>query len=195
MILTVEEQASAKKDEEAYLKNSLKKFESEVTYLKEVLGEAKNEGVRFQKRLMAKEKEVQNIICENTKIQSREPASLKKFEELSVLFEESLAKNEPEASVELSDSEKDYYMHPKIVKFSDQIEKPNMELSPYQSEQVKKLNEHENIAKEDDDESYCYENGGTSSIKQQNQKKKKKKPIRRRRWKKNDDNKLHERDI
>ncbi|KAF3639849.1 WEB family protein, chloroplastic [Capsicum annuum] len=151
LIKDAEEQASAKKDEEAYLKNSLRKSESEVSYLKEVLGEAMNESARLQERLMAKEKEVQNIIRENEELQSREAASLKKVEELSMLLEESLAKNEPEPSVELSDSEKDYYMHPKVVKFSDQIEKPNMDLPPYQSQEVKKLNEHENIAKDDDE--------------------------------------------
>ncbi|PHT69284.1 hypothetical protein T459_28771 [Capsicum annuum] len=75
--VSIEEQSSAKKDEEAYLKNSLKKFESEVTYLKEVLGEAKNESAGLQEGLMVKEKEVQNIICENEELQSREAASLK----------------------------------------------------------------------------------------------------------------------
>ncbi|XP_059300129.1 WEB family protein At5g16730, chloroplastic-like [Lycium ferocissimum] len=174
-----EKEASVKKDGEAYLKNSLKKSESEVTYLKEVLGVAKDESMRLKERLTDKENEVQNIVRENEELRSREAASWKKVEELSMLLEESLAKNEPEANGELSDSEKDYDMLPKVVKLSDQIEKPKMELPPYQSEQpveekpedVKisshdeadlkasklvdnsngKLNELENKEKEDDD--------------------------------------------
>ncbi|XP_055832494.1 WEB family protein At3g02930, chloroplastic-like [Solanum dulcamara] len=135
MLKDAEEEACAKKDEEAYLKNSLRKSESEVTFLKEVLGEAKDESMRVKERLADKENEMQNIVRENEELRSREAASLKKVEELSMLLEESLAKNEPEASGELSDSEKDYNMLPKVVKFSDQIEKPKMELPPYQSEQ------------------------------------------------------------
>ncbi|CAN4099170.1 unnamed protein product [Withania somnifera] len=129
------EEASAKKDEEAYLKNSLKKSESEVTFLKEVLGEAKDESMRLKERLTDRENEVQNFVRENEDLLSREAASLKKVEELSMLLEESLAKNETEASGELSDSQKDYSMLTKKVKFSDQMEKPKMELPPYQSEQ------------------------------------------------------------
>ncbi|KAJ8563347.1 hypothetical protein K7X08_031799 [Anisodus acutangulus] len=178
LLKDAEEEASAKKDEETQLKNSLKKSESEVIYLKEVLGVAKNESIRLKERLTDKESEVQNIVRENEELRSREAVSWKKVEELSLLLEESLAKNEPETSVELSDSEKDYDMLRKVVKFADQMEKPKMELPPYQSEQpveekleeVKitshdealkaskvvdnsngKLNELENKEKEDDD--------------------------------------------
>ncbi|KAK4375758.1 hypothetical protein RND71_006435 [Anisodus tanguticus] len=178
LLKDAEEEASTKKDEEAYLKNSVKKSESEVTYLKEVLGVAKDESMRLKERLMDKENEVQNIVRENEELRSREAASLKKVEELSMMIEESLVKNEPVANGELSESEKDYDMLPK-VKFADQMEKPKMELPPYQSEQpveekteeVKitshnevdlkasndvdssngKLNEFENKEKEDDD--------------------------------------------
>ncbi|KAK6787839.1 hypothetical protein RDI58_016364 [Solanum bulbocastanum] len=135
LLKNAEDQASAKKDEEAYLKNSLRKSESEVTFLKEVLGEAKDESMRLKERLADKETEVQNIVRENEELRSREAASLKKIEDLSMLLEESLPKNEPEENVELSDREKDYNMLPKVVKFSDQIETPKMELPPYQSEQ------------------------------------------------------------
>lgn len=168
LLKDAEKESSAKKDEETYLKNSLRKSESEVIFLKEVLGEAKDESMRLRERLADKENEVLNIIRENEELQSREAASLKRVEELSILLEESLAKNEPEASGDLSDSEKDYDMLPKKVKFSDQTEWPKMELPPYQyeqpidenPEQVKitshdesngKLNEHERKAKEDDD--------------------------------------------
>ncbi|TMX00646.1 hypothetical protein EJD97_000423 [Solanum chilense] len=178
LLKDAEDLASVKKDEEAYLKNSLRKSESEVTFLKEVLGEAKDETMRLKERLADKENEVQNIVCENEELRSREAASLKKVEDLSMLLEESLTKNEPEVNVELSDSEKNYNMLPKVVKFSDQIEKPKMEFPPYQSEQPvdkkpdqvkitshdeydlkaskvidnsnKKLNELESKAKEDD---------------------------------------------
>uniref|UniRef100_A0A0V0GZP3 Putative ovule protein n=1 Tax=Solanum chacoense TaxID=4108 RepID=A0A0V0GZP3_SOLCH len=70
-----------------------------------------------------------------------------------MLLEESLAKNEPEVSVELSDSEKSYNMLPKVVKFSDQIEKPKMELPPYQSEQpVDKKPDQVKITSHDEDD-------------------------------------------
>ncbi|KAG5602598.1 hypothetical protein H5410_033968 [Solanum commersonii] len=166
LLKDAEDQASAKIDEETYLKNSLRKSESEVTFLKEVLGEAKDESMRLKERLADKETEVQNIFRENEELRSREAASLKKVEELSMLLEESLAKNEPEASVELSDSEKNYNMLPKVVKLSDQIEKPKMELplvkiTPHDETDLKaskvinnsngKLNELESKAKADDD--------------------------------------------
>ncbi|XP_019263246.1 PREDICTED: WEB family protein At3g02930, chloroplastic-like isoform X2 [Nicotiana attenuata] len=140
LLKDAEEEASAKKDEEAHLKNSLKEAESEVTYLKEVLGEAQDESMRLKECLMDKEDEMQNIVRENEELRSREAASLKKVEDLSVLLEGSLAKMQPEASGELSDSEKDYDMLPRVVTFSEQngggrVEKAKMELPPYQSEQ------------------------------------------------------------
>ncbi|CAN4100628.1 unnamed protein product [Withania somnifera] len=139
LLKDTEEEVSGKKDEEAYLKNSLKKSESEVTFLKEVLREAKDESIQLKERLIDKENEVQNIVRENEELRSREAASLKKVEELSMLLEESSAKNEPETSGELSNSDKDYDMLPKKVKFSDQMEKPKMELPSYQFEQPEEI--------------------------------------------------------
>ncbi|XP_009791829.1 WEB family protein At3g02930, chloroplastic-like isoform X2 [Nicotiana sylvestris] len=138
LLKDAEEEASAKKDEEAHLKNSLKEAESEVTYLKEVLGEAKDESMRLKECIIDKEDEMQNIVRENEELRSREAASLKKVEELSLLLEGSLAKKQPEASGELSDSDND--MLPRVVTFSEQngegrVEKAKMELPPYQSEQ------------------------------------------------------------
>lgn len=79
---------------------------------------------------MDKENEVLNIVLENEELPCREAASLKRVEELSMFLEESLAKNKPEASVNLSDSVKDYDILPKQVKFTDQMEQPKMERPP-----------------------------------------------------------------
>ncbi|MCD7472274.1 hypothetical protein HAX54_013304 [Datura stramonium] len=86
---------------------------------------------------------------------------------------------------------KAYEMLPKVVTFSDQIEKPKMELPPYQSEQpvenkpeevkitshdetdLKKEAEQEEKSESKANGEESYENGDTSPIKQQNEKKKK----------------------
>ncbi|CAA2983507.1 WEB family At3g02930, chloroplastic-like [Olea europaea subsp. europaea] len=140
------EEAFATKKEEDHLKISLKEAESEVIYLKEVLGEAKAESMRLKESLMDKENELQNILQENEELQIREAASLKKIEELSKLLED-LPKRVNENG-ELTESEKDYDMLPKVVEFSEQsglVEfskkngtedvKPKMELQPQQREQ------------------------------------------------------------
>ncbi|CAN4089369.1 unnamed protein product [Withania somnifera] len=130
------------KEEAVQLKNSLKEAESEVTYLKELLGEAKGESMKLKESLMDKENEVQNILQENDELRSREAESLKKVEELSKSLEEALAKKESEENGELSESEKDYDMLPKVVEFSEQNgggrveEKPKIEVIPHLSEQL-----------------------------------------------------------
>ncbi|CAI9785549.1 unnamed protein product [Fraxinus pennsylvanica] len=147
LLNVAEEEASAAKEEEDHLKNSLKKAESEVIYLKEVVGKAKAKSMRLKEGLMDKENNLQNILQENEELQVREAASLKKIEELSKLLED-LPKKRVEENGELTDSEKDYDMLPKVVEFSEQnglVEfsekngtedvKPKMELQPQQKEQ------------------------------------------------------------
>ncbi|KAL6503989.1 hypothetical protein OROGR_025912 [Orobanche gracilis] len=121
LLKTAEEEASATRDEGNSWKNSYKEAESEIIYLKGVLGEAKAESMELKEGLMDRENELQNVLKENEDLRKRETASQKKAEELSKLAEEALAnKKQAEENGELSDSEKDYDMLPKVVEFSEQ---------------------------------------------------------------------------
>ncbi|GFZ15951.1 WEB family protein [Actinidia rufa] len=140
-----EEEACSTKDEGAQLKNTLKEAESEIVYLKEVLGEAKAESMRLKESLMDKENELHSVIMENEELQTREAASFKKIEELTKLLEEAKALKQAEENGELSDSEKDYDMLPKVVEFSEhngdrREEKLKMDLPSQQCEQPVKEN-------------------------------------------------------
>ncbi|KAI5659735.1 hypothetical protein M9H77_28528 [Catharanthus roseus] len=140
LLKEAEGEASSSKEEETRLKNFLKEAESEITYLKEVLGEAKAESMRLKESLMDKENELQNILQENEELRNKDATSHQKIEELSKLLEESLAKKQAEENGELTDSEKEYDLLPKVVEFSEQNggareEKPKMDLSDQQQEQ------------------------------------------------------------
>ncbi|CAA3000089.1 WEB family At3g02930, chloroplastic-like [Olea europaea subsp. europaea] len=181
LLNVAKEEAFASKEEEDNLKISLKEAESELGYLKEVVGDSKAESMRWKGHLMDKENELQKILQENEELQIREAATLKKVEELSKLLEEFLPKKSVMENGELTDSEKDYDMLPKVVEFSEQnglVEfsekngtedgKPKMELQPQQrvndvfyheSAQIatevenrnENLKDNENKEKEDDD--------------------------------------------
>ncbi|KAL4379667.1 hypothetical protein GQ457_02G028280 [Hibiscus cannabinus] len=120
--------------EEAQLKESLKEVESEVIYLQETLKEVKTEGMKLKESLLDKENELQRAIQENEELRGREAASLKKVEELSKLLEEATIKKQSE----LTDSEKDYDLLPKLVEFSEENGHGSEEKS--KSEQPKKEN-------------------------------------------------------
>ncbi|XWS58025.1 hypothetical protein CRYUN_Cryun09bG0223600 [Craigia yunnanensis] len=140
-----EEEASASKEEEAQLKESLKEVESEVIYLQEALKEVKTESMKLKESLLDKETELQSVIQENEEFQAREATSLKKVEELSKLLEEATIKKQSEENGELTDSEKDYDLLPKVVEFSEENghgseEKPKLELPSGQLEELKKEN-------------------------------------------------------
>lgn len=150
MLKETEEEASAIKEEGAMLKDSLKEAESEVSYLKEVLGEAKAESMRLKESLLDKENELQNVIQENEELRSRDAASVKKVVELSKLLEEATAKKNTEENGELSDSEKDYDLLPKVVEFSEENghageEKSKLELPSQKCEEPTKGNLQEKI--------------------------------------------------
>ncbi|WOG90961.1 hypothetical protein DCAR_0310208 [Daucus carota subsp. sativus] len=115
-----ESEASKAKEEEAQVKNTLAEADSEIKYLKEVLGEAKAESMRLKESLMDKETELQNVIQENEELQSKESASLNKIKELSKLLEEATIRKQAEENGDLTDSEKEYDMLPKVVEFSEQ---------------------------------------------------------------------------
>ncbi|XVF42883.1 hypothetical protein PTKIN_Ptkin01aG0401400 [Pterospermum kingtungense] len=135
-----EEEASASKEEEAQLKESLKEVESEAIDLQETLKEVKTESMKLKESLLDRESTLQSVIQENEELRAREAASLKKIEELSKLLEEATIKKQSEENGELTDSEKDYDLLPKVVEFSEENghgseEKPKLELPPEKPEE------------------------------------------------------------
>lgn len=145
LLKSTEEEACAMKEEEAQLKDSLKEVESEVICLQEALAEAKAENMKLKESILDKENEFQSVIHENEELQNRDAASHKKVEELSKLLEEVVAKKQAEENGELTDSEKDYDLLPKVVEFSEENghgreEKLKAELPPHQSMEPKSEN-------------------------------------------------------
>lgn len=151
-----QEEVSAAKEEEAQLKENLEEVETEVIDLQEALRKAKAESSKVKESLLDKENEMQSIIEENEELQTREAVSLKKVEELSKLLEEATAKKQTEENGDLTDSEKDYDLLPKVVEFSEENghareEKPKMDLPVQQCEEPQKenLQEDNNLVNED----------------------------------------------
>ncbi|KAJ7949908.1 WEB family protein, chloroplastic [Quillaja saponaria] len=143
-----EKEASARKEEEAQLKDNLKEVESEVIYLQEAIGEAKTEGMKLKESLLDKENELQSIVQENEELRTREAASVKKVEELTKLLEEATARNQTLENGNLTDSEKDYDLLPKVVEFSEENghgreDISKVEFSPHQGEGPPKENVQE----------------------------------------------------
>ncbi|KAL5837077.1 hypothetical protein ACOSQ3_014246 [Xanthoceras sorbifolium] len=156
LLKQTEEDACASKEEEVQLRDSLKEVEAEVIYLQETLGQAKSESMKFKESLLDKETELQNVIQENEDLRAREAASLKKVEELSKLLEEAMTKKQTEENGELTDSEKDYDLLPKVVEFSSENghareEKPKMELPQEQlGEETIENSKEQNIGLNDE---------------------------------------------
>ncbi|XP_051121244.1 WEB family protein At5g16730, chloroplastic-like [Andrographis paniculata] len=119
LLQKAEEEVCAIRESEERWKKSCNDTESEVVYLKEVLGEAKAENMRLKENLMEHEEGMQKILQENEDMKKREESALNKVEELSkmMMLGEVSAKKE---NGELTDSEKDYDMLPKVVEFSEQ---------------------------------------------------------------------------
>ncbi|KAF9661317.1 hypothetical protein SADUNF_Sadunf19G0055500 [Salix dunnii] len=146
-----EEEACQMRDEEDHLKDCLKEVEAEVISLQEAFGEAKIESMKLKESLLAKENKLQNIIQENKELQTKEVSSLKKIEELSKLLEEAMDKSQTAENGELTDSEKDYDLLPKMIEFSEENghvreEKSKVEeLPPQQTNELKTDNAQEQI--------------------------------------------------
>lgn len=134
LLKETEEDACATKEEEAQLRDSLKEVEAEVIYMQETLGQARAESMKLKESFLDKETELQSVIQENEELRAREADSVKKVEELSGLLEEAMAKKQTAENGELTDSEKDYDLLPKVVEFSEENghargeEKPKMDL-------------------------------------------------------------------
>ncbi|KAI4322015.1 hypothetical protein L6164_021741 [Bauhinia variegata] len=120
LLKEAEEKVSARKEEEAQLKESLKEVEAEAIHLQEALKEAKSEGVKLKESLVDKENELQSIFQENEELRTRESVSIKKVEELSKLLEEATSKNQSEENGDVTESEREYDLLPKVVEFSEE---------------------------------------------------------------------------
>ncbi|XP_004511414.1 WEB family protein At3g02930, chloroplastic-like [Cicer arietinum] len=120
LLKETEEEASAKREEEAQLKENMKEVEAEVINLQEALKEAQAENMKLKESLLDKENEFQNIFQENEELRSREFTSIKKVEELSKSLEEATTRNGSKENEDLTDSEKDYDLLPKVVEFSEE---------------------------------------------------------------------------
>ena len=116
-----EEQANANREEEAQLKENLKEVEAEAIQLQEALKETTAENMKLKENLLDKENELQCMFQENDELRIREAESIKKVEELSKLLEEATTRNHyTEENGDLTDSEKDYDLLPKVVEFSEE---------------------------------------------------------------------------
>ncbi|KAJ1391210.1 hypothetical protein SESBI_36774 [Sesbania bispinosa] len=76
--------------------------------------------MKLKVSLLDKENEFQNIFQENEDLRSRESASIKKVEELSKLLDEATTRNQTEENGDVTDSEKDYDLLPKVVEFTEE---------------------------------------------------------------------------
>lgn len=137
LLKRAEEEACGMKEEEVQLKDSLKEVESEAIYLQESLAKSKAETMKLKENVLDKENELQSLVQENEELREKEAASLKKVEELSKALEEAImAKKQSEENGEVTDSEKDYDLLPKVVEFSEENghagedKKPNSKEEP-----------------------------------------------------------------
>ncbi|XP_024021100.1 WEB family protein At5g16730, chloroplastic isoform X2 [Morus notabilis] len=137
LLKRAEEEACDMKEEEVQLKDSLKEVESEAIYLQEALAKSKAETMKLKENVLDKENELQSLVQENEELREKEAASLKKVEELSKALEEAItAKKQSEENGEVTDSEKDYDLLPKVVEFSEENghagedKKPNSKEEP-----------------------------------------------------------------
>ncbi|CAN7140928.1 unnamed protein product [Brassica rapa subsp. narinosa] len=123
LLKRTKEEADAAWKKEAQTKESLREVEEEMVYLQESLGEAKAESMKLKENLLDKETEFQSVVHENEDLKAKEDVATKKIEELSKLLEEAMLdkkKAEEEEEVELSETEKEYDLLPKVVEFSSE---------------------------------------------------------------------------
>lgn len=170
LLKETEEEAYGSHEESEKLKNLLKEAENEVVYLKEVLGDAKAESMNLKESLMDKENELQTLDHEFNELKTQEAENVKKVEELTKLLEESkstVKSNKVEETDDVSDSEKEYDMLPKVVEFSEhngdgKVEVPKMEQSekPLKDDDVAVVNgEHKESEKGEEER-----NGNDDSV-------------------------------
>ncbi|KFK37741.1 hypothetical protein AALP_AA3G023400 [Arabis alpina] len=120
LVKRTKEEADAAWKKETEMRDSLKEVEDEVIYLQETLRESKTESLKLKEKILDKETEFQSVVHENDELRVKQDDSLKKIKELSKLLEEAFAKKHTEENGELSESERDYDLLPKVVEFSEE---------------------------------------------------------------------------
>uniref|UniRef100_A0A1J3I9Y5 WEB family protein, chloroplastic n=1 Tax=Noccaea caerulescens TaxID=107243 RepID=A0A1J3I9Y5_NOCCA len=120
LVKRAKEEADAAWKKEAEMRDSLKEVEDEVISLQETLREARSESLKINEKMLDKESEFQSIVHENDELRMKQDGYVKKIKELSKLLEEALVKKHREEKGELSESEKDYDLLPKVVEFSEE---------------------------------------------------------------------------
>lgn len=101
-------------------KNLLKGAESEVVYLRDVLGETKVKSINLQDNLMDRGNKLQGLDQEFNVLKTQESTSPKEMEELTKLLEESRLKSSTIKEKDVVGNGKDEYdMLPIIVEFSE----------------------------------------------------------------------------
>ncbi|KAF8049182.1 hypothetical protein N665_2279s0004 [Sinapis alba] len=121
LVKRTKEEAEAAWKKESEMRDGLKEVEDEVIYLQETLREARAESFKLNEKMLDKETEFQSVVHENDLLRVKQDDSLKKISELTMLLEEAMAKKHMEEDKgELSESEKDYDLLPKVVEFSEE---------------------------------------------------------------------------
>ncbi|KAF8045957.1 hypothetical protein N665_4190s0006 [Sinapis alba] len=121
LVKRTKEEAEAAWKKESEMRDGLKEVEDEVIYLQETLREARAESFKLNEKMLDKETEFQSVVHENDLLRGKQDDSLKKISELTMLLEEAMAKKHMEEDKgELSESEKDYDLLPKVVEFSEE---------------------------------------------------------------------------
>ncbi|XP_057548540.1 WEB family protein At5g16730, chloroplastic-like [Amaranthus tricolor] len=143
LLREAEEKASATQEEGSQLRNTLGEVMSESVSLKQARDEAEGESLKLKDALRGKENELQNMIRENEQLRAAEDANAWKIDELTKLLEEAKSYHKTQENGELSDSDKDYDMLPKVVEFSEENghtreNKPKVELLTHQTEREEK---------------------------------------------------------
>ncbi|CAA7038522.1 unnamed protein product [Microthlaspi erraticum] len=120
LVKRAKEEADAAWKKEAEMRDSLKEVEDEVISLQETLREARSESLKLNEKMLDKESEFQSIVHENDELRVKQDGYVKKIKELSELLEEAMDKKHGEENGELSESERDYDLLPKVVEFSEE---------------------------------------------------------------------------
>ncbi|KAK9697696.1 hypothetical protein RND81_08G054400 [Saponaria officinalis] len=113
LLREAEEKAGNMRDEES-------KLELEASSLKEALEEAEAKFVTVKENLHGTEIELRNVMKENEQLRAAEDSNAWKIDELTKLLEEAKVHHQKSGNGELSDSDKEYDVLPKVVGFAEE---------------------------------------------------------------------------
>ncbi|KAL9242344.1 hypothetical protein vseg_016354 [Gypsophila vaccaria] len=88
--------------------------------LKKALEEAEVDCMKLKDDLHCKERELENVMRENEQLRAQEDANVGRIDELTKLLEEARAQHQSTNEGELSDTDKEYDLLPKVVEFSEE---------------------------------------------------------------------------